>query len=178
MSKVSWFGWIAGVAVVALATGCHHPAPDATLHGEVFPADGDARDVWNVAGAQAAAGARADATLHTSHFDEMGLNSLGEEKLNLMLACEDAAGPMVVYLDLPADAARDRDRDAVTAYLSDRGVPQSQISLKDGPNPHTMRSASEAANQLNTLNSPGSPATGVPAAAPPTSNVQPNYSNH
>jgi hypothetical protein len=178
MSKVSWFGWIAGMAVVAFATGCHHPAPDPTLHGEVFPADGDARAVWNVAGAQAAAGARADATLHASHFDAMGLNSLGEEKLNLMLACEDTAGPMVVYLDLPADAAKDHDRDSVTAYLSDHGVPQSEISLKDGPNPHTAHPAADAANQLNALNSPGSQATGVPAAAPPTNNVQPSYSNH
>src|SRR4051812_3468386 len=72
--------------------------------------------------AQAAAGARADATLYPFHFEGARLNSTGQEKLDRMLPDENGAShdataattdvanasPMTVYLDVPADDANRR----------------------------------------------------------------------
>lgn len=181
MKVIKWIGWFAAAAVVGLTAGCNHPKPPPDLHGEVFPKDGDARDVWNFRSAQASAGAREDATLYDYHFDDDGLNSLGEEKLDLMLAAEKPAEPMVVYLDVPAPQTAQRNRQAVLTYLKDRGLQDSQIAVKDGPNPHHASSAGDASSALHALQAQpqGAAQTGTgstPAAS--TSNAQPGYQSH
>ena len=174
MRRMFWVGWIAAVAVVGLAAGCNHAHTEPAIHGEVFPPDEDPRAVRNMVAAESAAGARADATLYGCHFDEAGLNSLGQWKLDMMLSTEDA-GVFVVYLDVPPGARADRDRQAVSTYLTSRGLPLTAFSLSDGPNPGTLHSAGEAVAQINALESPTNQPQGVPAAAPPTNNVQPNH---
>lgn len=187
MQKLKWIGLVAAAALVVLTAGCHHDdSQNSTvlLHGELVP-DHDSSEVWQVRGAQAAAGAREDATLYAVHFDEAGLNSLGQQKLDLMLDAEQPAEPLIVYLDLPADSAAGKDRASVVAFLKDRGLQNSQIALKDGPNPHTASSAADAVTNLHTLQSGSNAQSGTPGASVPVNqnatsagNPQPTYTSH
>ena len=82
----------AALLAAATSAGCHnnHDNAGATSHGERFPRDTDVRPVDRFAQVQSAAGARSDATLNGSHFDGRGgLNSLGRQKLDLMLRDDD-----------------------------------------------------------------------------------------
>lgn len=188
MQKLKWLGMLAAAALVVLTAGCRHneaQSSNVIIHGEDFPGDNDSRAIWQIRNAQAAAGARQDATLYAVHFDQGGLNSLGQQKLDLMLSDEQSAEPVVIYLDLRSDSASDKDRQAVIAFLKDRGLQDSQIALKDGPNPHAAHSASDAVNQLNALNGAepvqsGTPGSSVPVSQNATSpgNVQPTYTSH
>lgn len=187
MQKLKWIGLVAAAALVVLTAGCHHDdSQNSTvlLHGEVIP-EHDSSEVWQIRGAQAAAGARQDATLYAVHFDEAGLNSLGQQKLDLMLADEQPAEPLIVYLDLPADAAAEQDRASVLAFLKDRGLQDSQIALKDGPNPHTANSAADAVANLHALQTGSSAQSGTPGSSIPVNqnatspgNPQPTYTSH
>jgi hypothetical protein len=187
MQKLKWIGLIAAAAVVAMTAGCHRHDMNSNvvLHGEDFPADNDTRAVWQIRAAQAAAGAREDATLYGVHFDDGGLNSLGQRKLELMLADEQPVEPLIVYLDLNSDAAADKDRQSVAAYLKDRGLQDSQIALKDGPNPHAGHSAARALANLQALDAGPNPQSGTPGSSIPVSqnatssgNPQPTYTSH
>jgi len=112
--------------------------------GEFFPQQGEIRDVQRIERVQAASGARADATLYPAHFDKGELNSLGRQKLSLMIDDDDANNPLVIYLDVPADdefkAAR---QDSVIAYLKDQGLEEKQVSFRAGANPATNHPAEE-----------------------------------
>ena len=110
------------------------------LPGEQFPSPDQPRHVHRVLDAQAAAGARHDATLRACHFDAgrpAALNSLGEEKLALMMNDDDAL-PLVVHLDAAGDeqlsAARQQ---SVKVYLRDRGLSADQVSVMAGRNAAT-----------------------------------------
>src|SRR5205085_6193394 len=97
---------LAGALAIVTIAGCQRDrAGDrAEIYGESFPADGEPRALDRFAQVQSAAAARTDATLGPEHFDGRGsLNSLGRQKLGLMLRDDDAA-PMVVYLNLPPTA--------------------------------------------------------------------------
>lgn len=187
MQKLKWIGLFAAAALVVLTAGCHHDdSQNSTvlLHGEVIP-DHDSSAVWQIRNAQLAAGARQDATLYAVHFDEAGLNSLGQQKLDLMLADEQPAEPMIVYLDLPADAAADKDRASVAAFLKDRGLQDTQIALKDGPNPHTASSAADAMADLHAMQPAGNAQSGTPGTSTPVNqnatsagNPQPTFTSH
>jgi hypothetical protein len=109
---------------------------DPTLEG-FFPEDvGEVRKPNQFADASAAAGARADAMLFKQHFDGPRLNSLGEEKLSLMLKDDDAPGPMTVYLKLSdTDAAAKARESAVITFLKDKGLKDDQIEVVMGDNP-------------------------------------------
>src|SRR5205814_4814527 len=124
--------------LIALYSGCEQDRQQRQAMGEFFPASGEIRDVQRIERVQAASGARADATLAPAHFDKGELNSLGRQKLSLMIDDDDANNPLIVYLDVPADdefkAAR---QDSVIAYLKDQGLVEKQVSLRAGPNPGT-----------------------------------------
>lgn len=193
MNVLKWIGWAMAAALVVLTAGCHsadnaaRPLP--AMHGEAFPPDSDTRAVRELNTAQAAAGARQDATLYAIHFDVAGLNSLGRRKLDLMLADETPADPLVIYLDLPAGADAhelQKDHQTVLAYLKDRGLQDAQIALTDGPNPHVSASAADAITNLHAMESntqnpqSGTPGSSVPVPQNATSpgNPQPTYSSH
>src|SRR5437868_14135648 len=90
----------AGMLIALYASGCK--APDQSMtHGENFPPDDAVRSAQRFMQVQSASGARADATMQPWHFDGNNLNSLGEQKLDLMLADDDANDPMVVFLNMP-----------------------------------------------------------------------------
>ena len=141
------------VVTVLSAAGCHRGASQATkLHGERFAPDDEPRAVQNFAAAQAAAGARSDGTLHAVHFDAQGLNSLGREKIDLMMRGEEPAQPLVVYLDVArGPVTAEAARQSVTDYLKGRGLPENQIKLVDGPNTGSLHPAAEAGAALKTL---------------------------
>jgi hypothetical protein len=186
MNIAKWIGWMTAGMVVVLTAGCHNQTDTTTtsaplIHGELYVPDSERRDVQNVTLAQAAAGARKDATLYQCHFDSNGINSLGRQKLDLMLEDNAPVDPLVVYLDLPANGLVGQDRDSVIAYLEDRGLQESQVALKDGTNPNNAISAAEATASLHAMQaSPqGAAATGggsTPAAS--TSTAGGGYQSH
>jgi hypothetical protein len=153
LAAAGWRVLLAGavLAVAPLIAGCARtPAAKADaesaerrelqrLGGDVFRPDDEPRTVQRMFDAHAAAGARADATLHAAHFDGGNpsvLNSLGEEKLDLMLADDDAL-PLVVYVDAPKDDASPARQRAVEVYLRDRGLAADQVKVVAGANPRT-----------------------------------------
>ena len=137
------------------APGGRDPAR-VTSHGERFPADGEIRPVHRFVRVQSAAAARSGAMLHPHHFDDAGdFNSLGRRKLDLML--QDDAGPrLVLYLDLArpgADAVpADPCRNSVLAYLADRGLDESQVEFRTGPNPGDSHPARDGLRGLREFN--------------------------
>ena len=168
-NKLNWFvGMAAGAAMLAFAAGCQPQPHDAVVHGEDFVPDESARSLHEFIAMEAANSARADATLRLYHFDNGILNSLGEERLDMMLRNGDANSPLVVYLDLPPeDADNTRRQTAVTAYLKDRGLADEQIQFKAGPNPNVNSFAAPLlAGQVGGPSGPSSVSAAAPAAAP------------
>ena len=133
----------AGVLLAVAAAGCaHDDNASGKVRGDEFPPEGTVRAAHRIAEVQSASGARADATLRPFHFDAGRLNSLGEEKLDLMIQDDDLAEPMVIYLDLPESDASRADREhAVMAYLGERGLGDDRVRLRAGTNPDYMSPA-------------------------------------
>ena len=126
----------AGAAILAIASGCSTQKDDGLVHGEQFVSNDAERSLNAFTTMESANAAHADATIRSYHFDGQILNSLGEERLDLILRNGDVPAPLVVYVDLPLDDTKTaRRRDAITAYLKDRGLTDEQIVMKSGPNP-------------------------------------------
>lgn len=120
---------------LALLAGCHGKAGEKPSSLD-FPPEDEVRAVSRFSDAQAAAGARNDATLYPAHFNGQALSSLGAHKLDSMVADDDACEPMTVYINLDKDDPRTEPRrSAVVAYLKDAGLRDEQIKLADGRNP-------------------------------------------
>jgi hypothetical protein len=140
------------VVSTMLMVGCQ---TDKSSMTDFFPAD-EARSTQNFMTAQAAAGARADATLQPMHFDGDHLNSLGEAKLDLMLKDDDTNPAVTVYMNLPADDTNLKvRRDAVVTYFEDRGVSKDNIEFKAGPNVGQTSLAAEHLSRLARTESDG-----------------------
>jgi hypothetical protein len=175
-NKIQWMVRLtAGVAVMALTTGCHHEQAG-IVHGEQFQNEHAERALYEFNDRQAANAARLDGTLRDYHFDAARLNSLGESRLELMLYRRESTGALVVYLDLLADDTNTPKRQSVVlAYLKDRGFSDDQIEFRSGPNPNwnspvaPLLAAQAAAA--------GGSATGgaAPAGAAPTSGTGSMY---
>lgn len=177
LNDVKRLGWrlawgSAALAALPAAVGCQSKSPEAdgpkyTTEGEKFSPDEEPRHMHRVLDAAAAAGARYDATLRGCHFDGGGtpaaLNSLGEEKLDLMLAAGDAL-PLVVYLDVPADDLSDARAKAVATFLKDRGLQDAQTKVVVGRNERTYGPAAPRQKAAAAFESTPS-AGGSPAAA-------------
>ena len=148
MKGSSWILLMTGVLVMA---GCHHdtePPPDRT---DPFAGEPAVHPAQQFAAAQAATGAREDGTLRAAHFDGGHLNSLGQQKLALMVRDDDAAGPMVVYLDLPSNTAAPKARQSVVEFLKSQGLPEAQIRVEDGPNPAVTSPAARSIEHLHRM---------------------------
>lgn len=117
--------------------------------GEVFPAEDEIRAVDSFAAAQAASGAREDATLYRHHFDGGRLNSLGQSKLHLMTTGRPSDEAVIVYLDLsPKDPRLAERRRAVEIYFKDAGIAADRLTINDGPNPENVHPASSSLSRL------------------------------
>lgn len=150
---------LGALAAVASLQGCQKDnGAGQVVHGETFPADEEARAVDRFVQVQSAAAARTDPTLNASHFDGgRGLNSLGEQKLDLMLRDDDRRRPVVVYLDLPREAGTDGHREAVRAYLLDHGVGEGHIEFRSGPNVDYSHPAEDGLRGLRKLEGDAAP---------------------
>ena len=126
-----------GLVAVSLLGGCHQKR-DGRVSGSDFRPEGEPRAIHRFAEAQTAAGARTDATLRAYDFDCGDLNSLGQQKLDLMLKDDDACSPLVVYLDVAPGATYDPRQESVRVYLKDRGLLDTQIKLVAGPNTNNL----------------------------------------
>jgi hypothetical protein len=124
------------------AVGCD----DKASFQEFFPSGN--RKVYQAIDAQSAAGARADATLHDFHFTGGKLNTLGENKLDLLLP-DQPDMDLVVYVDLPKDDSTDARKSAVSDYLHYRGMDVSHVKLVDGPNPGTRTPAADGLARMS-----------------------------
>jgi hypothetical protein len=129
------------LSAIGLSTaGC---GTDGSSEKDFFPSG--ERRVTTIENAQAAAGARSDATLNPAHFDGGALNSLGQAKLDLITSSLPDEGPVTIYIDAPTDSPFAQARkDAVTAYLVDSHLTADQFKLVDGPNNSTWTPAASA----------------------------------
>jgi hypothetical protein len=128
-----WAPLAAAALAVATCGGCQH-RQESRVNGGDFRPEGETRSVQRFAEVQMAAGARTDATLRTYEFDCGDLNSLGRQKIDLLLKDDNACSPLVVYLDVKQDENYAARQESVTAYLKDRGLTASQVKLVAGPN--------------------------------------------
>jgi hypothetical protein len=134
------------LAAFGLSTaGC---GTDGSYSKDFYPSG--ERETTKIENAQAAAGARHDATLNDAHFDGTALNSLGQAKLDLITQTLPDEGPVSIYIDLPKDDASTQARkDAVTAYLVDSHLTADQFKLVDGPNDATWKPSMIALTNMN-----------------------------
>ena len=143
-SKIHWLLRLtAGAALVAIAAGCSTQTQkaDGLEHGEQFLSQRrrtlgltpfNTMEAANAAHADATPRGRITSTATS-------LNSLGEERLDLILRNGDTPAPLVIYLSTsPQGRRQDQQapRRAVTAvFLKDRGLTDNQIVMKSGPEP-------------------------------------------
>jgi len=154
-SKARWLAIAVAAATIAVSAGCQNQSTTTSerLHGERFEEDDAPRASRNAVAVTAANGARADATLYPAHFNSAGLNSLGRQKLDLMMLDEESTPPMTVYLDLGKNESSVKlAHTAVAEYLKARGVADNQFKIEDGPNPKTIHPAEDAVAGLDALN--------------------------
>jgi hypothetical protein len=147
-------GFVTAVVVVAmlmLSAGCQVD-PTGGHESAFFPGEGAHRSSTKFMQVQASNGAKADRTLRVVHFDGDQLNSLGQEKLNLMVgkdSCQTSATTdgaattaaaaankpkFVVYLDV-AEATVEARTESVKEYLEGKGLAAAQLKFETGPNP-------------------------------------------
>ena len=144
------------VALTVCGAGCQSDEKDepTARAGETFVGDDERSAVTRIIERQVAAGAAEEATLRPYHFDHARLNSLGRQKLDLMLAdgaADSAEGDeLVVYVDIAADGAHAKHADARRASVADyltvhAGLAERQFRVESGPNPYNTMSAANAA---------------------------------
>ena len=90
------------------------------------------------------------------------LNTLGRQKLDLMLAADRPNDPLIVYVDLATAAMRDPARASVRQYLEFRGLGESQVRVLDGINPSSARPTAEALRELSALENNQPPQAAAP----------------
>ena len=138
----------ASMIAAAFIPGCARPQDPMD---RFFAAEGR-EQVTPVFEAQAARGARHDGTLYAHHFDGGNLNSLGRDKLDLMLRDAGQELPLVVHLDLrDADALTGDRRAAAREHLELSGLKDDQFRFEAGANPATLHPASPAITGLNRM---------------------------
>ena len=165
--KYRWIlGMAAGVSIVAATAGCGGDGRP----GESYPTGDQSSAVQRIEQVQANRASREDATLHAYHFEGAQLNTLGQARLDQMLADGDVASNLVIYLDIPSDAEQAQRQQAVNLYLKDRGLRDEQIRLENGENPNSsyavMPTLPQPPGQGQQGGAAASPAMTPTAAAP------------
>ena len=122
-------------------TGCMEPAE---RHDEFSSETQNTLAVDEVLERQAMAGAAADGTLNSSHFDGNNLNELGRTKLNAIV--QRGNGPATVYVNVGDNAPARID--AVTRYLKDAGASSQNIKVEAGANPQNTVAAVEGLKRM------------------------------
>ena len=139
------------IAFAAGLAGCSSPdkpKPD------FFTAEKDSAQMKAFADEEATSAAIADSSLYPAYFTGSHLNSLGMQKLNLILKDSDRPEMTQIYLADGADSAEHRD--AVWHYLLAGGAKESQFALVAGTNPNSHTLARKNQDDLDKLNSASS----------------------
>lgn len=137
-------------AVIVVATpGCTHPQSETGGYADPFFPREYARIAEVAVYPQAASGARSDPTLYDIHFFGGRLNSLGEDKLTLMLDDDNNERPTLVYIDAGGSdddfAAR---QESIRGYLAGKGLSPEVVSFERGRNPHSRTAAAPLLRNL------------------------------
>lgn len=148
MSRITKIALMLAVGVVLV--GCSSSKDSAAWHDPFFPPDNVTPPSKVMYDRQAANGAAADGMLFDIHFDGSELNSLGQQKLNLMVAGRSVNTPMKVYLNMPKDAATTSPRQAtVEKALEAAGVAKDKYAVAVGPNPGVLMPAEAGIRALS-----------------------------
>lgn len=135
------------MGLAAVMTGCQQRDP--AVGGDMLPRDGAAgQSLGRVLLAQSATGAGGDRMLYDHHFDGAHLNSLGREKVHLMLEDPSFLASPQIYLVGREGRAR---AGAVTEHLGDLGIPSDGIRLLLGFNPDSSRPVVVAEEQRRSV---------------------------
>jgi hypothetical protein len=167
MNKITKLSVMAAAAILSMVAGCQTDSPEG-VRRDAFVPDDQPRQLRSMLIAQEAAGARRDATLHACDFNIDGLNSLGQQKLDLMLTADEPTDPITVYVDFADAEVPANTHHSVTEYLKTRGVPDGQVVVKDGSNPGASTPAADAVAGLHSISggaASGATATGAGAPA-------------
>ena len=149
---------LAAIVLAVCGSGCQNHEPE-QAEKPAWEMQWAEENQWfasaEFAHAQAAAGAATDLTLNAHHFDGAGLNSLGDEKLALMLDGA-RANAGTVYLNLDArDSHAAARRASVEQWMTDHGMESGAIAIRDGANPANTTAAQPGLNRLWKTESPG-----------------------
>jgi hypothetical protein len=137
------------LAFAGLTAGGGGCATDKSEPKDFFPPADGHRKVNQFTDVQASNGAQEDATLQPLHFRGSRLNSLGQDKLDLIIP-DEPDGDVIVYLNLPAGSELTSARhDNVLAYLKAAGIDEEHIKLHDGPNLESTHPAAEDLSRLS-----------------------------
>ena len=137
--KLTYF--LAGALVLA-STGCKTDKNQ--QQQEAFFPDQKRSSVNTFKRDQTANGARSDGMLYAGHFDGENLNTLGKNKLGLMLADDTGAKVMKVYLvNVGAGDLLEKRKTAISNYLKDGLRPDEKVEFVTGANPDTYHPAAE-----------------------------------
>ncbi len=162
------FTYFLAGALVLVSTGCTKQQKN---HNDPFFPDSKRSSVRKFERAQTARGARNDGMLYAHHFDGDRLNSLGKQKLSLMLGDDTGLKVMKVYLvTLGEGTLLDQRKSAVTAYLKDGLRPDEKIEFVAGMNPDTLHPSAETISRMSRAETSsedgsGGSSTGSPSMA-------------
>ena len=136
---------IVSAAIIVLGVGCTSDKgkkKTEAYQDPFFPARGTTPALETMMKKQHAIAAAEDGMLFDIHFDGAELNSLGQQKLDAMVAGKSKNTPLKVYLNMPKDAEYTAARQtSVESSMRAAGLETAQFALAVGHNPASMRPA-------------------------------------
>ena len=146
---------VAICSAVVVAGGCSRT--DDSVGAGFIPPEESERSLQRILLEQAAAGAETDRTFYDDHFDGASLNSLGEHKLELLLASTAFLKSPAIYVATDDPGHTDAVRDRLAAL--DLGP--DEVPVLDAAEAPTRKPAAVRAAQRQAMGGAGA---GTPAA--------------
>lgn len=156
------------IAVGVILVGCNSSDPadkeKPLWEDPFFPRDDITPPSKVMFDRQVANGAAADAMLFDIHFDGGELNSLGKQKLDLMVKGKRGNMATKVYLNMPKDGEFSTARQtAVEKAFETAGIAKEQYAITFGPNPGVLMPADAGIRALQPVGAGPSGAAGSTA---------------
>lgn len=141
---------IAAAAMIVFGVGCtSSKSKPGAYQDPFFPTRESVPASKTMFQKEYAIAAAEDGMLFDIHFDGDGLNSLGQQKLDAMVAGKSKGSPLKIFLNLPKDANNTSARQAnVESALKAAGLENEQFALAVGPNPGVLRPADAGVRAL------------------------------
>jgi hypothetical protein len=141
MKTTTLLNVLAAAAVVFAVAGCKSEQKPKLSINDHFVPDDQPRAMHEMFRQQQANAARDDGTLYASHFTGGELNSLGKQKLDVMLVGPER-GFVNVYLSVPKDAQYGAREASVIAFMAGKGLASNAFAVTPGENPNLSSPAS------------------------------------